>query len=68
MSADGTRCVVINHNTIYSLMGTAPGLNHFCDLKTCKNRIFSIRDICTGGSWIAPPWKGNSGQLTEKAS
>jgi len=22
-------------------MGTASGLNHFCDLKTCKNRIFS---------------------------
>jgi len=39
--------LVINHNMIYSLMGgTAScvgrgGLNHFCDLKTCKNRIFS---------------------------
>jgi len=37
--------MVVNHNMIYSLMGglgrLAGGLNHFCDLKTCKNRIFS---------------------------
>jgi hypothetical protein len=42
--------LVINHNMIYSLMGGTDscvgrgGLNHFCDLKTCKNRIFS-KDI-----------------------
>jgi len=32
----------------------ASGLNHFCDLKTCKNRIFSKRDILT--QLILDPW------------
>ena len=54
--------LVINHNMIYSLMGgTAScvgrgGLNHFCDLKTCKNRIFSKGSCSSHGLVLDGKW------------